>query len=240
MKQADVARIRSSVLLTPGDQKTEDHDSRDGEERERPTGHAALAVAGEPGRQVAVGGERGHQLRGPAEVDVHRPHRQGDCEDGGRVTPGAAEADGDQVGERHLRVGAAGDADRRDGEADVDDGDDAEGERHRAWQVDLGPAEVAGELRDGLPADEQPDEDVRGGADGPPAVRRERRPVVAGRDGSATEIAVAITTTSTDESASWKPDEMRSPKRFATSTVANIASPTIVATVFPEPVRSAT
>ena len=40
-------------------------------------------------------------------------------------------------------------------------------------------------------------------------------------------IATAITTISTDESASWKPEETRRPKTFATSTVTNIASPTV-------------
>ena len=192
------------------------------------------------GGSVSLGGERRRQLRRAAEVDVHRPHGQRDGEHRGRVATGAAEADGDQVGERNLRIGPARDADRRDREADVDDGHDAEGEGHRARQVDLGPPEVACELRNRLPADEQPDEDVRRRADGPPTVGRERVQLSPARDGSATEIAVAITTTSTDESASWNPDEIRSPKRFATSTVPNMASPTLVATTFPEPVRSAT
>ena len=60
------------------------------------------------------------------------------------------------------------------------------------------------------------------------------------REGSATEIAAAITTTSTDESASWNARRDAQPEEVRTRTVANIASPTIVATVFPEPVRSAT
>ena len=60
------------------------------------------------------------------------------------------------------------------------------------------------------------------------------------RVGNATAIARAITTISTDESASWKPDETRKPNTFAVRTVANIASPTAAATAVPEPVRSAT
>ena len=43
------------------------------------------------------------------------------------------------------------------------------------------------------------------------------------RDGSAIAIADAITTTSTDASTSWKPDDTRSPNAFAASTVAEHA-----------------
>ena len=59
-------------------------------------------------------------------------------------------------------------------------------------------------------------------------------------DGSATVTASATTTISTDESASWKPAETRSPSTLATSTVRNIARPTLVATTVPEPVSAAT
>ena len=46
-------------------------------------------------------------------------------------------------------------------------------------QVAPGAPELAGELGHRLPADEEPHEDARGAADRPPAVRGERRPVVA-------------------------------------------------------------
>src|SRR5438270_13511887 len=60
------------------------------------------------------------------------------------------------------------------------------------------------------------------------------------REGSATLIASAITTISTDDSPSWKPDETRRPNAFAVSTVPNMASPTDAATTLPDPARSAT
>src|SRR6266511_4391420 len=46
-------------------------------------------------------------------------------------------------------------------------------------------------------------------------------------DGSATTIATAITTISTEESANWRPDEMCRPNTFAINTVANMVSPTV-------------
>ena len=60
------------------------------------------------------------------------------------------------------------------------------------------------------------------------------------RDGNATAVATATTTISTAESASWKPDEMRSPSTLAPTTVVNIARPTTTATAVPPPTRSAT
>ena len=60
------------------------------------------------------------------------------------------------------------------------------------------------------------------------------------REGSAIAIADAITTTSTDASASWKPDDTRRPNAFAASTAPNMPRPTAAATGVPEPVRSAT
>ena len=179
-------------------------------------------------------------LRHSADVDVHRAHRQDDGEHRRCVAAGTTEADLNEVGEGDPRPGSRGDADGRNREPDVEDGDEREGDRHRARQVALGPAEVSGKLSDRLPADEEPDEDVAAvpiaqipcGANGvqlcPPRV------------GSATAIARASTTISTDESASWNPEEMRRPNTSATRTVANIARPTAAATGVPEPVRSAT
>ena len=128
--------------------------------------------------------QRGRELRGACRVDVHRPHRQRDREHRRRVAARTPEADGDEVGERNLRAAAGGDGDRGHREPDVQRGDDAEGERNRAREVALGAAELASELRHRLPADEEPDQDARRVAHGPPAVRRERRPVVTAARGN--------------------------------------------------------
>ena len=59
-------------------------------------------------------------------------------------------------------------------------------------------------------------------------------------DGRATATATATTPNSTEDSASWHPDDTRSPKTFAISTTPNIARPTATATDVPEAVRAAT
>ncbi len=102
-----------------------------------------VVVAGDPKWEGAVARERGRELRGTAEVDVHRAHRQRDREDGRCVAAGASEADRDQVGERNFRLAPAGHGDRRDRERDVEDGHHDERERDRARQVDLGPVKVS-------------------------------------------------------------------------------------------------
>ena len=148
-----------------------------------------------------LGCERGGELGRAAEIDVHGPHRERDGEHRGRVATGPSEAHRDEVGERHAGVRAArGDADRRDRQADVEDGHEPEGERNRPRQVELGTAELPGELRDRPPSRRR----ARRGCS--PRCRRPtsraartatscRRPST----GSATVIATAITTISTDD-----------------------------------------
>ena len=214
MKQADVARTRSLVLPTPATSGTSRTTLGDREHGERPPRDARCASPPSQRGSAPSSGERGGQLRRAADVDVHRPHRQRDREHGGRVAPGAAEADGDEVGQRHLRRRAGRDADRGDGERAVEDGDDARRRApSRAAGRRSGRAELAGELRHRLPADER----ARRGCS-PRCRRPTSRAARTGvqlspaRDGSATLIATAITTTSTDESASWKPAEIAQPE----------------------------
>jgi len=104
---------------------------------------AAWAAGPEPARQLPGDSERGGELRRDPEVRVHRPHRQRDGEHRGRVAARTAEAHGDEVCERHARIGIDRDADGRDRKADVEHRDNTERNGDRARQLDLGPAELA-------------------------------------------------------------------------------------------------
>ena len=133
-----MARTSVSAPDEPGDEPREQDGSESGDEASGRRGMLRRRARAEPARKRAVLGERRGQLGGSAEVDVHRAHGQGDSEDRGGVPPRAAEADRDQVSEGNARAGIGGDRDRRRGQADVDDADDAEGECHRPRQVRAG------------------------------------------------------------------------------------------------------
>ena len=95
------------------------------------------------------------------------------------LRPDRAEAGGHQVGERDVaRRGGAEHADRGDREPEVEHDDDRERGEDRPRELARRVAQLAGQVRDRLPADEREHQQARGGADGAPAVRGERGPVL--------------------------------------------------------------
>ena len=241
--EARRGRAHESVgAAEAGDEPADQHDPDDGDHEERPPRDAPVGVAGEPraaARRSAPATRRASPRRpcrrSSSPSSARRPAPRSRRGRRGRSRPRSRSASGTRESRARVTPIVA------TASPHVEDGDEAERERHRARQVALGPPEVAGELRDRLPADEQPDEDVRRGADRPPAVRRERRPVVAAARRQRDAIATAITTISTDESASWKPEETRRPNAFAVENGCRTSrARRAAATGVPEPVRSAT
>ena len=173
-----MARTIGSTSTSPAASAAEDGHARRGDDGQRRAGPRHRA------RHRAVGHQRAGQARGAGDVGVRRADRE---QDGGARGERAAAPPRPRCmrsASGTVEPGAPpSTADRGHREAQVEDGDDREGREHRARQLAARIGEVAGQVRDRLPAHEGQHQQVGRGADRQPSVRRERRPVGGARRG---------------------------------------------------------